>query len=100
MNIEKHNITPEVCSYNSDDDENLIIEVNLPGVKKDDIDLRMLDDSLTIKAPRGNIDYSFADILCCPVKADETKAEYHDGLLRITAPYKDMYDNAVRVKIA
>lgn len=100
MKDEKLKVTPEVCSYNSPDNKKLIIEVNLPGVKKKDIDLRIMDDSFTIKAPRGNIEYSIADILCCPVKASEVTAEYHDGFLIITAPYKDVYDNAVQIKIA
>jgi HSP20 family protein len=100
MKTETINIRPEACLYNSDDDKNLIIDMFIPGVKKQDIDLRMLDDSFTLRAPRGNIEYSISDILCCPVKSKEIKAEYHDGMLRITAPYKDPYEHAVKVKVA
>jgi len=100
MKKEKVNISPDVCLYNSEDEKNLIIEFQIPGVQKDDIDLRMQDDSFTLRAPRGDVEYSISEILCCPINSKETRAEYKDGLLVVHAPYKDQYENAVRVKIA
>ncbi|MBN2158576.1 MAG: Hsp20/alpha crystallin family protein [Spirochaetes bacterium] len=100
MAQEKIKISPEVCTYNSEDDKKLIIEVEVPGVDGKDIDLRMLDDSFTLGAAREDLEYTLALSLCCPVKADATKAEYHNGLLRIEAPYRDFMENAVRIKVA
>ena len=100
MKNEKLYIRPEFCLYNSDDDTQLVMEIHLPGVKKKDIDLHMNDDSFTLKAPRGDIEYRISDVLCCAVNSKESKAEYNDGLLIIKTPYKDRYENAVKIKVA
>jgi len=100
MKNEKINITPGVCLFNSDDNKNQIIEINIPGVKKKDIELRMQDYSYTLKASRGDVEYRLADVLCCPVNSKDAKAEYKDGLLVIKVPYKDLYEDAVKIKIA
>ncbi|OHD63361.1 MAG: hypothetical protein A2176_00075 [Spirochaetes bacterium RBG_13_51_14] len=100
MEKERIKLSPDVCTYNSEDDKKLIIEVTIPGVKKEDIDLRLRDDAFTLSAPREDIEYTAGISLCCPVQADKTTAEYNNGLLRIEAPYKDFMENAVRVKVA
>jgi HSP20 family molecular chaperone IbpA len=100
MEKEKIKISPDACTYNSEDSKKLIIEVSLPGVDKKDIDLRMLDDSFTLTAPRDELEYSLALSLCCPVKAVDAHADYRNGLLRIDVPYKEYMENAVRIKIA
>ncbi len=100
MEKEKIKISPDAYTYNSDDNKNLIIEVSLPGVDKNDIDLRMLDDRLTLSAPREEMEYSLGLSLCCPVKAADAHADYQDGLLRIRVPFKEYLDSAVRIRIA
>jgi len=100
MEKEKIKISPDAFTYNSEDSQKLIIEVTLPGVDKNDINLMMLDDSLTLSAPRDELEYSLALSLCCPVKAKDARADYKNELLRIEVPYKDYMDNAVRIKIA
>jgi len=99
MKTKKRNITPEYCLYNSDDDKNLIIEIHIPGVKKDDIDLRINDDSFMLTASTGNVEYRLSEVLCCPINSQEYKAEYNEGLLTFEAPYRDRYEHAVKVKI-
>jgi len=100
MKKERIKVSPDVCTYNSEDNKTLILEISIPGVDKKDIDLRMLDDSFTLNAPGEDVEFTVALSLCCPVRGAETKAEYHNGLLRIEAPYKDFMENAVQVKVA
>ncbi len=100
MEKERIKISPDVCSYTSEDNTRLIFEVTIPGVERENIELKVLDDSFTLRAPREDIEYTVALAFCCPVKAKEVKAEYHNGLLTIEAPYKDLFENAVRVKVA
>jgi HSP20 family protein len=100
MEKERIKVSPDVCTYNSEDDKKLIMEISIPGVDKKDIDLKMLDDSFTLHAPREDLEFTVALSLCCPVRSADTQAEYHNGLLRIEAPYKDFMENAVRVKVA
>jgi HSP20 family protein len=43
-------ITPDVCSYYVEESEKLKIEVELPGVKKQDITFRLREDGFYIRA--------------------------------------------------
>jgi HSP20 family molecular chaperone IbpA len=97
---ERIRISPEVCTYNNEDNTKLVIEVSIPGVKKEDINLRVQDERFALNAPREDLEFSLAMSFCCPVKATEAEAHYNNGLLKIEAPYKDAYEDAVKVKVA
>lgn len=78
-----------------------LIEANLPGVKKDDINIDFYDDYLTISAKQN---YSIEDnsenyikkevhygefrrsFYINNIKEDEINASFKDGLLKITLP--------------
>ena len=92
-------ITPDVCSYISEDDRTLNIEVSIPGVSRDDIRLRMVDDSFSLQASGNVVSYVTASAFCCPVRAAEARADYEDGCLKITVPFRDPFENAVQVPI-
>ena len=83
-----------------------LLETDLPGFQKEDIHLELEDNYLTIRAQR-NTDTEQKDkhgnylrrersygafprrFDVSAVKADEIKAEYHDGVLKLTLPKKN-----------
>ena len=87
----------------TDEGDHYLLETDLPGFEKKDITLDIHDDMLTIRAERkskveekaqkdkvirmersyGSYQRSF-DISC--VDADQIKAKYTDGVLRLTLP--------------
>ena len=95
----KRRIAAELCSYVSDDGSKLSMEVLLPGVKKEDIKLKLLDDTFAISAPRDDFEYVATGGFCCPIKLTEVNATYDNGLLKIEAPFKDAMEDAVNVAI-
>ena len=99
MNEEKIKTSPDVCSYVNKDDNKLYLEIALPGVKKENINLRLKDDSFYLSAPRDDIEYVTAGAFCCPMNINNALAKYEDGLLKIEVPFKDAMEDAVAVPI-
>ena len=91
---------PSVEMYEKD--ENFIVRAELPGVKKEDIDISMTGDNLTIKGERKastevkeeeyhrcEVCYgSFARSINMPaaVDTDRIEATYADGILEVRLP--------------
>lgn len=86
----------------SEDKENIVIKVDLPGVKQNDIDISIHGNILTIKGERKREEESkdrnyhrierffgsFVRSLSLPqyVDTNKVKASYKDGVLEITIP--------------
>lgn len=79
-------IYPSVCVDH--DAENYHIEVELPGVKKENIDLKMGERSFCIRAPREDVIYSSCYSLAHGIDTSKTSAKFENGLLLIKAPFK------------
>ena len=88
-------------------DKNYKVKVQLPGVRKEDIDIELDNDFLTITAEinekheekdeeEKNIRYHTSEFrygkykrtisFDSPIKINESRAEYRDGILMITVP--------------
>ena len=96
---DKYLTSPEVCSWADDESETYKIEIQLPGVEKDSIKLKMHDDSFFIKGETEDTVYIGSYTVCCPVKPEEAKAVYNQGLLKIEVPFKEPEFQSIDVKI-
>lgn len=92
-------VAPQVCASVDEDHRHLTMEIILPGVSREDIDLRMHADSFSLSAPRGNLEYATVMSFCCPVKAEQAQARYKEGLLTIEVPFKQKMEEAVHLKV-
>ena len=99
MADEKIKVSPEICAYTDADHTKLTIEVAIPGVSREDISLKLHEDSFSLSAPRKDLEYVAALAFCCPVKPEAAKAKYENGLLKIEIPFKDLMEDAIRVKV-
>lgn len=92
--------TPALDVY--EDKENFIVKAELPGMKKEDIEVSLHDGSLSISGERKSESkhedaevcraerffgrFQRAVTLPAPVAADKVKAQYKDGVLTVTLP--------------
>ncbi len=97
-------------------DNNFVVRAELPGVKKDDVDISITGDTLTIKGERKtskevkNEDYyrcesrygSFSRSITMPAAVDSKKidASYENGILEIHVPKaKEAMPTKVEIKV-
>ncbi len=95
----KRKISPEILTYVDDGHTRLHIEVELPGVRKEDIKVTMHEDSMYLIAPRDEFEFRTNVSFCCPVRADDAHAKYDNGLLRIEVPFLEAMEGAVKVPV-
>jgi HSP20 family protein len=95
--------TPALDLY--EDKDNLFVKVELPGMKREEIEVSLHEGSLSISGERKSEQkHEDADVyraerffgrfqrtvmLPTPVAADKVKAQYKDGILSITLPKTD-----------
>lgn len=98
------NVMRELATDVYEDDGNVIVEMNVPGIQADKVDIAVEGDHLRVTGHREeeketkDRDYyvkeirrgSFERIIHLPAAVDreKTKAEVHDGVLKITLPKK------------
>jgi HSP20 family molecular chaperone IbpA len=85
---EKTVVIPTVCAYHDEKDENLIIEVELPGVKKKDVKLNMTDEGFCVTGERADFIYQVCYRFLHEITLDEAKAKFDSGLLSIAVPFQ------------
>jgi HSP20 family protein len=89
----------------TENDNEIVVKAEIPGMKQDEIDIELTGDTLTLKGERkfeneerkenyvrversyGRFQRSFS--LSVPVKHEEVRATYRDGILEIHLPKSD-----------
>ena len=99
MAEEKIKIAPEICSFVDDVHSKLSLEISIPGVQKENITLKMHDEGFSLSALREDIEYVTTSTFCCPVDIEKVEANYQNGLLKITVPFKEIMEGAVKVHV-
>jgi len=97
---DKVKLAPNIFSYPDFERSDLHMEISLGGVKKEDITLKVHDESFYIRAPQDDFEYVTSMRFCCPVKAIDTKATFENGILKVIIPFKHRVEDPVQVKVA
>jgi HSP20 family protein len=75
----------------SEKDDHYAISLDIPGVKKDEIKIEVLDKSLTVSGERKKFEKSYGTfkrsfVLPNTVSTDKIEAHYEDGVLTLYVP--------------
>ena len=92
-------VSPNICTFSDEILESLNIQIELPGVNKKDIELRIYEDGFYIVAKKEGTKYMGSYALVWPVQPKMAIAEYENGLLTVNIPYKGPFEEGVKVKI-
>ena len=76
--------TPRVDVY--ENEEELLLVADLPGVRAEDLDLRVEADTLTLRARRGDLDYERTFALPSGIDADKIEATLKSGTVHLHLP--------------
>ncbi len=74
--------------YLDHDEKNYYIQVELPGVKKEDVSLEVSDSSFCVTGSRSDVDFLGCYVLMHSVNGDGAKAKFEDGLLSVEIPIR------------
>jgi len=85
--------------WNFGEDGQWEIEIHIPGVKKDQIKLKILSELYDLKAKRGNVNYTLTEYFPYIIHPESIEARYDNGLLYIKGKKKDPLDDAIEIKI-
>jgi len=93
----RYRIRPKYTAWT--EDKNIIIRTALPGVNKENIEIKALKDVFILRAGRDQILYSLELNLHSEIVPEKTKAEYTEGLLTVTLTRYNPLDDAFDVQI-
>jgi len=96
--IQYHIRPSHYLDYDYDTSE-FSLEIHIPGVAKSDIKIKFLEDAYSIEGRRDTALYSVAEYLPFDINVKSIKADYDNGLLRITGKIKNPLDEAYDIKI-
>ena len=74
--------------YLDHDEKYYYIQVELPGVRKEDVTLEVSDSSFCVTGSRSDVDFLGCYVLMHSVNGDGAKAKFEDGLLSVEIPIK------------
>ncbi len=78
-------VCSNACGAEGEDSLNITFEI--PGVKKEDIDLKIIPDGIRLSAKRDKTtEYVSEYAFICPAEVEKVKAKYSDGVLDVEIP--------------
>ncbi|QEE14194.1 Hsp20/alpha crystallin family protein [Promethearchaeum syntrophicum] len=94
-----YRVFPDMTSRLDYENRKIEVEVSLPGVSKQNIELKVLPTWFHLKANRNHIEYGANQCFGKNVVPEKTTAKYENGLLKITAHIKDPFDGAREITV-
>ena len=89
--------------HTADDDKNIYVYVDLPGISKDNVKVGLTDDVLSIDAEEktDTVHRKFTKRLTLPntLEFDKADAEFKNGVLKLTFPKKTNGKETRQLKI-
>ena len=77
----------------------MLVTVGLPGVKKEDIDLRMRDDVIYVAAERDDVEFLGHIHSAEKIDPEKAKVSFQNGLLDIKVALKEKKSSAFKINI-
>jgi HSP20 family molecular chaperone IbpA len=78
-----------------------MIEIHLPGVKKEEIKLRVLPDIFDLQVERADRHgYALTEYFPFEITPNSVEAKYENGLLLVRGKIKDPLEQAVQIPIS
>jgi HSP20 family protein len=74
--------------YMDHDEKHYYIQVEMPGVKKEDVGLDVSDQSFCVRGVREDVELLGCYILAHAVDGEKAKAKFENGLLNVEIPIK------------
>jgi len=96
---ERYRVFPSIYRHTDYSTRTVTLEISIPGVKKDHIDLKILPTALYLSAVRGDMEYSANAGFGAEIVPEKTTTEYSHGLLKVKAHVRDPMDSAKEVKL-
>ncbi len=93
----KYTVKPKYGMWTEED--KVILQIALPGVKKEDIEMKTLTNYFNLKAPRKRFQYSLELNFGIDIEPDKTNAEYQEGLLKVEFEIYKPLEHAYEVPI-
>lgn len=94
-----YRVYPEMRRRINYQNKTVHFEVSLPGVKKENIELKALSTWFHITGDRGHMQYSANQSFGMEIVPEKTEAKYEQGLLHITAHIRDPLDDAKQIEL-
>jgi len=97
--MQKATVPAEMYACLDDKGENYLVEIELPGVDKKNINLQMHEDLAIVRAERADV--TFIGHLHFPLKVNPKKAiaTFKQGLVALQVPVKEKRSPPISVKI-
>ncbi len=95
-NDPSYKVTPRYGVWSKDGI--ITVQIAIPGVKKENIEMRVLPNYFTLRAPRGEVMYAL-DLELNKVEPDISKAKYEEGLLKVELKQYNPLEHAYDVRI-